>query len=71
MGLAIYLSNRKKPAAINSNLFILCIYVFCLHVCLCTTYVPDAQRGQKTESDPLELELKMAVKAQYHVLVCA
>lgn len=32
--------------------------VFCKHVCLCTTYVPIACRGQKRALDPLELELK-------------
>jgi hypothetical protein len=33
--------------------------VFCLHVCLCTMYMPRAHRGQKRVSDPLELELQI------------
>jgi hypothetical protein len=40
---------------------ILCVWVFCLHVCLCTaTHMPGAYTGQKL-SDPLELELCMTV----------
>ena len=35
--------------------------VCCLHVCLCTTRVPNAFRGQKRVLEPLELELQMAV----------
>jgi hypothetical protein len=27
--------------------FILCVWVFCLHVCLCTTCVPAVPTGQK------------------------
>ena len=38
-------------------LFILCVWVFCLHVCLSTTMcLPDVQIVQKRASDPLELE---------------
>lgn len=32
-----------------------------LHICLCTTCVPDAHRGQKMASDSLRLELQTAV----------
>lgn len=35
--------------------------VFCLHVCVCTTGVPGALRGQNRALDPLELELEMVV----------
>jgi hypothetical protein len=36
-----------------------CMYVFmyvCMYVCMYTAGVPGACRGQKTVSDPLELE---------------
>lgn len=32
-----------------------------LHVCLCSTYVPDSSRDQKKASDSLELALEMVV----------
>lgn len=37
-------------------IFILGIWVFSLHVCCCTTYMPVAHRGQKGMLDPLNLE---------------
>lgn len=36
-------------------IFLLC--VIWLYLCMCTTYMPDAHRGQKRLSDSLELEL--------------
>jgi hypothetical protein len=33
--------------------------MFCLHVYMCSMYMHSAQRGQKSTSDPLELELQM------------
>lgn len=33
------------------------MWMFCLHVCMCTICVLGAYRGQKTVSYPLELEL--------------
>lgn len=36
----------------------------CLRVCLYTTWVPAACRGQKRETDPMELELQMVVSHQ-------
>lgn len=39
--------------------------MFCLHVCICTTCVSGASRGQKRVSDPVELELQMLLS--YHV----
>lgn len=36
--------------------------VFGLQVYLCTTYVPEALRGQKKMSDPLKLELQLVIK---------
>lgn len=35
-----------------------CIYV-CLHAFLCTTYIPDAHRGERRASKLLELELQI------------
>ena len=32
--------------------------MFCLHVCLCTTYMLGAHGGQKQVSDPMGLELE-------------
>lgn len=31
--------------------------MFCMLICMYTTYVPHALRGQKSVSDPMELEL--------------
>lgn len=33
--------------------------MLCLYICLCTPLVSGAQRGQRGESDPLEMELQM------------
>lgn len=41
--------------------FIFCVWLFFLHVFMCTMYVPGAQRGQRRVWDPLELELAMVV----------
>lgn len=41
-------------------MFIL-FYVFCLHVCMCTTRTLGAWGGQKKELGPPELELQMVV----------
>ena len=38
--------------------FILCVQVYCLHVCIC---VPGAREGEKRALDPLELELYTVV----------
>lgn len=42
--------------------FIFCVLLFCLQVCLCTVHVPGVHIGQKTASDCLELELPMIVE---------
>lgn len=39
--------------------FIFCVWVLCLHVCICTICVPGAFRDQKRVSGPLELESQM------------
>lgn len=33
-------------------LFLFYVYMFCLHVCLCTVFVPGAQRSFKQSRDP-------------------
>ena len=38
-------------------IFILCVGVFCLPICLCTTCMSDACRDQKRALNPLKLEL--------------
>lgn len=38
-----------------------CVWLFCLCVHLCTTSMLGAHGGQKKASDPLELELLMAM----------
>lgn len=42
-----------------------CIWVFCLHGCLCTRCVPSSQRGQKKVLDLLGPELQTVVS--HHV----
>jgi hypothetical protein len=54
------------PGRINSSkkkiyIFYLCVWVFCLHICLGIMSVPDVCKGQKRASDPLELELPTAM----------
>ena len=41
--------------------FILHLWMVCLHVCMCTIWVPRSLRGQKQELDTLELELQIGV----------
>lgn len=41
--------------------FILCVMVFCLHICLGTTCMLGAHGGQKRAAYPLGLELEMVV----------
>ena len=43
----------KTECSLLNLIFILYIWVFCLYVCLCTTRVSDAYRGQKEVLDPL------------------
>ena len=43
----------------------ICVLMFCLHVCLCTMYMPGALGGQNRVADPLELKLHMVM--HYHV----
>jgi hypothetical protein len=43
------------------------VWVFCLHICLCTVCVPGAHGSQRRVSDPLELELQFVVSC--HVVL--
>lgn len=43
----------------------LCIWVFCLHECLCTRYMPGACQGQRRASHCLELGPQNVVR--HHV----
>jgi hypothetical protein len=43
-------------------IFILCIWIFCQHINMCTTCMPG---DQERVLDPLELELQIVVS--YHV----
>lgn len=47
----------SKPIFLKKDLFILSVWMFCSHACLCTTCTPGFLRGQKRTSDSLELEL--------------
>lgn len=42
---------------------ILCICMFCLHVCLCDMCMPCAYEGQKRVLDPLELVLYTVMRS--------
>jgi hypothetical protein len=50
--------------ALNFYSQILCVWVFCLHVCLYIACMSGVSRDQKT-SDPLELNTQMVVS--HHV----
>ena len=39
----------------------LCVWVFCLSVCLCVTFIPGSKGGQQRVTEVLELELQMVV----------
>jgi hypothetical protein len=41
--------------------FTLCVWVSCLHVCICSVPIPDIYRGQRKVLDSLTLELWMVV----------
>jgi hypothetical protein len=48
---------------LSFSLFIYLFYqfIFCMHVCLCTTYMLGVHRGQERGLNPVELELGMVV----------
>lgn len=43
------------------GLYVLCIWLLCLLVCLCTTFVPGPCGGWERVFNPLELTLQMVV----------
>lgn len=51
------------PPTVYTLLFylIVCVWVFYPYVCMCTTCMPGAGRGQKRAMHLLELELRMVV----------
>lgn len=49
----------------NFFIFLLFLYMFGPHVCLCTTFVPNDEGFQRRVSDPLKLKLLTVVG--YHV----
>jgi hypothetical protein len=40
-----------------------------MRVCLCTTFMPGAIRGQARISDPLDLELQIVVSLRVHARI--
>jgi hypothetical protein len=44
---------------------IVCVWVFCLHACLCTMLMPSAHKGQRRMLNPLEQEVQTVVS--HHV----
>lgn len=48
------------PSPLFISKYLMCKSV-CLHVCMCTVFVPGAQGGQKKALDLLELELQTVV----------
>lgn len=50
----------EHSCTFNNNKKDLCVKL-CLHLHLCTTFVPHTHRGQKRPSDLLELELVVVV----------
>jgi hypothetical protein len=57
-------SIHNTYASLDLFNFIMCMCVFCLHVCLCTMYMPGAHTGYKRMLGPLEWELHIVVSAQ-------
>lgn len=56
-------SHKRCVGVVKYFLVIICIWVFCLHVCLCTTCMFGACGGQKV-SEILDLELQFVVRSQ-------
>lgn len=67
LGTEIYSSERAIAALfLKIFIFILCLRVFYLHVCLCTISMPGALGDQKRVSGFLQLVLKMILS--HHVV---
>lgn len=50
------MASPTKYTSLRFIYFILCAWAFYLHVCKCTTWVPDAHRGPKTLLELIERE---------------
>ena len=60
--LSTTMKEHKCPAdSCFCFVLIVCIWVFCLHACLCTTCVPGNHGSQKRVLDFLGLEIHMIV----------
>lgn len=53
-----------SSGTIQWEYFCLCVLSVLLHLCVCTTCVPDVRGGQKRALDSLILELEMVVNHQ-------
>ena len=51
------MSQKKKKTKKKNKQTKSCVQLFSLHVCLCTSCVPDAHTVQDAVSEPLGLEL--------------
>lgn len=58
---AMQVNNGVKCLLFKIYFIILCVFVFSLHVCICTTWLPNAHRGQKRALDPLGLESQIVL----------
>lgn len=56
-----YILFSSKLFCFNFYFFISCVWVVCLHLCLCTTRMPSAHKYQNRVFYPLDLELEMAL----------
>lgn len=54
----LFKSEGLTVATFFEDLFMLLMYVFYVHICMC---VPDTHRKQKRASDSLGLELQMVI----------
>lgn len=59
-GLAVRVGEKcaPTPTTFKKYFLILCVWVFWLHLCMCTTRMPGAHRGHKRPLNSLELDLQ-------------
>ena len=50
-------ATTKHLLKLPHTCILVCMWVFCLFICVCTRCEPDTHRGQKKALDPLKLEL--------------
>lgn len=60
----LFSNNFKVLFLFNNVLMFLCVWVFCLHVYLCTMCVCGASGEHKSKLDSPELELQMTVSCR-------